>query len=114
MVTYGSPASIAPPPGLGNLRCVPRRVTEQQRTNLEKLLVNTESWVLRFAWEGFLRDGNLKRLTPIRDLTRDQRAAGVAWMTQQQHALHFALTGERVAPAGWIEAQPLMQALREA
>lgn len=112
MAEYVAPRNTTPPPGLGNLRCVPRRVTDTQRDSLAKLLANGESWVLRFAWERFLHDGDLNRCSPIAKLTRDQRAAGVAWLTQQQHYLHYALTGDRVAPAGWIDSQPLMKALR--
>lgn len=112
MAEYVAPRNTTPPPGLGNLRCVPRRVNDTQRANLAKLLANAESWVLRFAWERYLKDGDLNRLSPIAKLTLDQRAAGVAWLTQQQHYLYFALTGERSAPSGWIDDQPLMQALR--
>jgi hypothetical protein len=112
MAEYVAPRNTTPPPGLGNLRAVPRRVTDTQRANLKKLLANTDSWVLRFAWEPYLASGDLSKLTPISKLTRDQRAAGVAWLVQQQHALYFALNNERVAPAGWIDAQPLMQQLR--
>lgn len=112
MAPYVAPHNTTPPPGLGNLRSVPRRVTEQQRTNLAKLLANTESWVLRFGWEAYLASGDLASLTPIAKLTTDQRAAGVAWLTQQQHALYWALHNQRIAPAGWIEAQPLLQQLR--
>jgi len=112
MAEYVAPRSTTPPPGLGYLRAVPRRVTADQRANLEKLLNNTDSWVLRFAWEKYLAHGDLSALTPIAKLTQDQRAAGVAWLTQQQHALYSALNGAAVAPQGWIEAQPLLQQLR--
>lgn len=112
MAQYVAPRNTTPPPGLGHLRAVPRRVNAQQRTNLEKLLANTNSWVLRFAWEEYLKSGDLHALTPIEKLTTDQRAAGVAWLTQQQHALYWALFNELAAPDGWIETQPLMQQLR--
>lgn len=112
MASYVAPRNTTPPPGLGYLRAVPRRVTDVQRDNLAKLLANTNSWVLRFAWESYLATGDLHALTPIGKLTTDQRAAGVAWLTQQQHALYFALFNEQVAPDGWIESQPLMQQLR--
>ncbi|MEX2533618.1 MAG: hypothetical protein WD360_06605 [Nitriliruptoraceae bacterium] len=112
MSEYVAPRNTTPPPGLGHLRGIPRRVTDTQRANLEKLLTNTNSWVLRFAWEEYLETGDLHALIPIAKLTTDQRAAGIAWLTQQQHALYWALFNERVAPNGWIETQPLMQQLR--
>lgn len=101
-----------PPNGPGSRRAVPLRLTDEQRQRLRWLLEDPETWVLRTEWEDFLATGDRRTLVWTADLTRDQRAAAIAWLRQQRHALHAVLEGGREAPEGWLESFPLYERLQ--
>ncbi len=96
------------PPRLASARrSVPRNLTEVQRDRLRRLLEDPDTWVLRPGWEPYLLDGDEGPLVDPRELSPDHRAAAVAWLRQQRHALHRELEGSDVAPDGWLENLPL-------
>jgi hypothetical protein len=99
-----------PLPGAAFRRAVPPRMDEEQRQRLHWLLHDPHHWVLRRSWERFLRTGNEALLVTTDQLTQDQCIAAVAWLTQQQHALHRALEGGDRAPEGWLEHLPMVRA----
>ena len=101
-----------PPAGPGSRRAVPPRLSGEQRERLRWLLEDPELWVLRTEWEQFLATGDRRTLVRTADLTKDQRAAAIAWLEQQRHALHAVLEGGREAPPGWLEGFPLYQRLQ--
>lgn len=103
----GTPLPRAP----GSRRIVPERLTDEQRERLRALLEDPTTWVLRPGWRPFLLDGDLTRLVPTDELTRDQRAAALAWLRQQRHALHRALEGGGSAPDGWLERFKMVERL---
>lgn len=103
----GTPLPRAP----GSRRIVPERLTDEQRDRLRALLEDPTTWVLRPGWRPFLLEGDLTRLVPTDELTRDQRAAALAWLRQQRHALHRALEGGGSAPDGWLERFKMVQRL---
>lgn len=101
------------PPAAGLRRAVPRNLNDEQRARLRFLLEDPDTWVLRYGWERFLLRGDHATLIPTAELTADQRSAAIAWLRQQRHRLHYALEGDPIAPAGWIESFPLMARLIE-
>lgn len=94
-------------------RTVPTRLTEEQRDRLHFLLHDPDTWVLRPGWERFLLHGDHATLVRTDTLSSDHRAAALAWLRQQRHALHRALEGGEVAPDGWLESLPLVARLLE-
>lgn len=107
-------ASLQHPRVPGSRRSVPRRLNDQQRERLRALLDDPDTWVLRPGWEPFLLEGDLSRLVATDRLTRDQLAAGLAWLRQQRHALYRALEGGESAPDGWLEGFAMYQRLSRA
>lgn len=105
--------TVKHPRAPGSSRTVPRRLGDEQRDRLRSLLDDPSTWVLRPGWLPFLLDGDLTRLVPTDDLTRDQQAAGLAWLRQQRHALYRALEGGDVAPDGWLEGFAMVRRLQE-
>lgn len=103
--------STMPPYGPGSRRVIPIRPGPKHAERLRDLLEQDDCWVLRGDWERWLEHGSPHLLTPISELTRDQCAAAVAWLVQQQHALYESIYGSKPAPDGWIEEQPLYRAL---
>lgn len=103
--------TIMPPNTPASRRAVPSHPTPTQVANLRALLDQDSSWVLRGDWDRYLRTGSRTRLRPVSTLTRDQRAAALAWLRQQRHNLHRAVEGGRQAPDGWLESLPLYRAL---
>ncbi len=101
-----------PPHGPGSRRAVPSRLTEVQRDRLRWLLEDPDHWVLRPDWDRYLLTGERRHLVRTDALTRGQRVAALAWLVQQQHALHAVLEGGMIAPDGWIDAFGLTQRLR--
>jgi hypothetical protein len=97
----------------GSRRAVPRGMNAEQRARLQQLLDDPDTWVLRLSWEAFLTHGDPATLVETGALTADQRAAALAWLRQQRHALHRELAGDPIAPDGWLEALPLVQRLEE-
>jgi hypothetical protein len=83
----------------------------EQRDRLQQLLDDPDTWVQRLSWQAFLADGGPATLVDTAELTADQRAAALAWLRQQRHALHRELVGSGIAPDGWLEALPLVQRL---
>jgi hypothetical protein len=102
-----------PPPMPSSRRTVPLRLTDEQRDRLAFLLEDPDTWVLRPGWERFLLHGEHVRLVETDSLSADHRTAALAWLRQQRHALHRALTGEPIAPDGWLEGLPLVARLLE-
>lgn len=98
--------------GPGYRRAVPPELDDEARQRLRWLLHDPEHWVLRTNWERYLRSGDEQLLITTDRLTLDQKVAAAAWLVQQRHALHRALEGGTRAPDGWIDALPMMQALR--
>ncbi len=101
-----------PPHTPGWSRTVPVPASPEVVELLGGLLRQREHWVLRPHWAAYLRTGDDALLVPLDRLTREQFVAIHAWLRQQRHALHLALAGERVAPAGWIESTPLYERVR--
>lgn len=99
------------PSGLGSRRAVPRGMNADQRDRLQRLLDDPDTWVHRLSWQAFLTHGGPATLVDTAELTADQRAAALAWLRQQRHALHRELVGEPIAPDGWLEALPIVQRL---
>jgi hypothetical protein len=97
----------------GSRRAVPRGLNTEQRERLQQLLDDPDTWVQRLSWEAFLTHGDPATLVDTAALTADQRAAALAWLRQQRHALHRELAGGPIAPDGWLEALPLVQRLEE-
>lgn len=97
----------------GSRRAVPRGLNTEQRARLQQLLDDPDTWVQRLSWEAFLTHGDPATLVDTAALTADQRAAALAWLRQQRHALHRELAGGPVAPDGWLEALPLVQRLEQ-
>lgn len=95
----------------GSRRAVPRNLTEPQRERLRCLLADPDTWVLRPGWATYLLDGDHGPLVDPADLSADHRAAAIAWLRQQRHALHRELEGVEQAPVGWLESFPLYQRL---
>lgn len=103
------------PPNLpGSRRAVPHRPTPEQRERLRELLYQSEAWALRPDWEPYIMLGDKRALRPIDKLTADQQIGALAWLRQQRHRLYAVLEGGEHAPDGWLESQPLYQALRKA
>lgn len=102
-----------PPPMPSSRRTVPTRLTSQQRERLCFLLDDPDTWVLRPGWERFLLQGDHATLVRTDSLSADHRTAALAWLRQQRHALYRAVTGELVAPEGWLEELPLVARLIE-
>ncbi len=96
---------------LQSRRAVPLVLTEEQRDRLRSLLDDPDTWVLRPGWEPYLLRGDEGTLVDTDSLSNDHRAASIAWLRQQRHALHRALGGGDVAPDGWLESLPLYQRL---
>jgi len=103
----------AHPRHLQSRRAVPLALTDAQRERLRSLLDDPHTWVLRPGWEPYLLRGDEGTLVETDSLTNDHRAASIAWLRQQRHALHRALEGGEVAPEGWLESLPLYQRLIE-
>lgn len=101
--------NTVPPPG--SRRAVPSGLSEVQRRRLQQLLDDPDTWVLRTSWLAFLQHGNDATLIATDALSADQRAAALAWLRQQRHALHRELVGDESAPDGWLESLPLVQRL---
>ncbi len=97
------------PYGSGSRRAVPQRPTAQQREALRQWLQH-ERWVLRPVWERWLATGDDSLKVGLDRLTRNQHEAARAWLLQQRHALHDVVESGP-APDGWLEAQPLYQAI---
>lgn len=97
------------PFGSGSRRAIPQRPTPQQREALREWLQH-ERWVLRPVWERWLASGDDSLKVPLDQLTRNQHEAARAWLLQQRHALHDVVESGP-APEGWLESQPLFQAL---
>jgi hypothetical protein len=95
----------------GSRRDVPRNLTVDQRDRLRCLLEDPDTWVLRPGWAPYLMDGDEGPLVDTSELTADHRAAAIAWLRQQRHALHREVEGEPIAPEGWLESLPLYQRL---
>jgi len=95
----------------GSRRAVPNNLTDAQRTRLRELLEDPDTWVLRPGWAPYLIDGDEGPLVRTDELSADHRAAAIAWLRQQRHALHRELEGDPVAPEGWLESLPLYQRL---
>jgi hypothetical protein len=74
------------------------------------LLTQADHWVRRDSWADYLA-GHDVGLVPLSGMRNDDRVAALAWLRQQRHELHRALAGSRPAPEGWLEQQPLYQAL---
>lgn len=89
---------------------IPERLKDIQRERLRGLLGQNDHWVRRDHWEEYL-DGDDVGEIPLDQMGKDDKVAAVAWMRQQRHELHRALEGERPAPDGWLEKQPLYEAL---
>jgi hypothetical protein len=100
-----------PPRKPGSRRAVPRNLTDEQRERLRRLLDDPDTWVLRPGWEPYLLGGDEAPLVRTDELSADNRAAALAWLRQQRHALHRELVGPEVAPEGWLESLPLYQRL---
>lgn len=100
-----------PPAVPSSRRAVPERLTDAQRDRLRFLLDDPDTWVLRPGWERFLLHGDHASLVATDDLSADHRTAALAWLRQQRHALHRALEGGSIAPAGWLEGLPLVARL---
>ncbi len=96
--------------GPGSRRVVPPALDEAQRSRLQALLDDPDTWVLRPSWEPFLLHGDDAVLVDTALLTRDQCIAALAWLRQQRHPLHDALHGGK-APDGWLESVPLVERL---
>ena len=79
--------------------------------HLRSLLEQGEVWVMRDRWVRWLRAGDDRDTAPIDGMTADGRAAALAWLSQQQHALYSVLEGGRRAPDGWVEGLPLWRGL---
>ena len=100
-----------PPRMPGSRRSVPRNLTTEQRERLRTLLEDPETWVLRPGWLRFLLDGDEGQIVATSQLNADERAAALAWLKQQRHALYQVLEGAERAPDGWLERLPLYQRL---
>lgn len=100
-----------PPRVPGSRRSVPRNLTEEQRERLRTLLEDPDTWVLRPGWLRFLVDGDEGQIVATDKLNADERAAALAWLKQQRHALYQVLEGGERAPDGWLEDLPLYQRL---
>lgn len=97
------------------MRTIPPKPSPEARARLTELLEQDHGWHLRGAWSAWL-GGEEFTMTPIADLTPDQRIAAMAWLRQQRHALHRVIEGVKGrsphrAPDGWIEDQPIYRAL---
>ncbi len=104
----------SPPTEASSRRVVPRHLTADQRARLEWLVTDPELWVLRPDWERYLLHGDEATLVRTADLSADHRAAAIAWLRQQRHALYAALNdGVIRAPDNWLESLPLYQRLNE-
>lgn len=106
---------VMPTTRLGMQRTIPPEPSPEVRERLRGLLDQAEGWHLRGAWSAWL-GGEEFTLSPISDMTPDQRVAAIAWLRQQRHALHRAVHGDtsneaHVAPDGWIEQQAIYRAL---
>lgn len=100
---------------LGLMRTIPPKPSDNARRLLTELLQQEEGWHLRGAWSAWL-GGERFEMTPIDELTPDQRIAAVAWLRQQRHALHRVIEDvhgrePHRAPDGWVESQPIYAAL---
>ena len=105
--------STKPPNTPGSRRAVPDHATPRHAQLLSALLGQGKRWVLRPDWHLYLADRiDLEDGCDIQDLSRDQRIAALSWLRQQQHRLHQVIDGGAVAPEGWLERQPLHEALR--
>lgn len=100
-----------PPRAPGSRRSVPRNLTEEQRERLRTLLEDPDTWVLRPGWLRFLIDGDHGQIVATDRLNADERAAALAWLKQQRHALYQVLEHGERAPDGWLEELPLYQRL---
>ncbi len=94
----------------GSRREIPRWPTPEQCERLRSFLHQGEHWVFRLDWQRYL-GGDDKVRRPIDALTSDNRAAAVAWLRQQQHALYRTLEGESQAPEGWLQSMELYRSL---
>lgn len=103
-----------PPDAHGHRRAVPPRMDDAQRERLRWLLDDPDRWVLRSAWERYLRSGDDALLVRTERLTQDHRVAAAAWLHQQRHPLYRALEGGDRAPDGWLEQLPMVRALTAA
>lgn len=98
------------PYGTGSRRAIPTHPTAAQREALDRWL-SEERWVLRPVWERWLATGEEWLKAGLEELTRNQLIAARAWLRQQRHALHDVVVGGP-APEGWLESQPLYQAIQ--
>ncbi len=97
----------------GRRRTVPLQPTPEQHARLRALVDDPTTWVLRHAWDGYLRHGAGGRVIDPKDLSTDHRIAALAWLRQQRHPLYRALEGGTRAPDGWLEELPLHRRLVE-
>lgn len=100
-----------PPHTPGISRTLPRSPTPEVTARVRRLIEGGDVWVLRPSWPRYLTDGDERRAVPIDTLTRDQAVAVHGWLRQQQHHLYRVIEGGTIAPAGWIERQPLYEAV---
>lgn len=106
------PISLLQPQIPGSRRVVPALAGPTVVEHLASLLDQDEVWVSRARWQRWLTTGRDEDTVPIESMAPDDRLAARAWLRQQRHVLHAALVGEGDrAPQGWIEGQPLFQAL---
>ncbi len=97
----------------GRRRTVPLQPTPEQHARLRALVDDPTTWVLRHAWDGYLRHGAGGHVIDPKDLSTDHRIAALAWLRQQRHPLYRALEGGTRAPDGWLEELPLHRRLVE-
>ncbi len=97
----------------GRRRTVPPQPTPEQHARLRALVDDPATWVLRHAWDGYLRDGAGGCVVDPQDLSSDHQIAALAWLRQQRHPLYRALEGGPRAPDGWLESLPLHRRLIE-
>lgn len=94
----------------GNRRAVPTFPTDAHVEHLRDWIGQGDYWVRRTEWATWL-DTGVSRHFPVTSLTQDQCVAALAWLRQQQHALHRAIEGGVLAPVGWIDKLPLHLAI---